>query len=51
MLLLRFDRRSNTRLTPGLEFVELISIYKRLRAFESRISDEPEILVAVVVQA
>ena len=31
--------------------VELISIYKRLRAFESRISDEPEILVAVVVQA
>jgi ABC-type long-subunit fatty acid transport system fused permease/ATPase subunit len=26
--------------------VELISIYKRLRAFESRIDGEPEILVA-----
>jgi peptide/bleomycin uptake transporter len=31
--------------------VELISIYKRLRAFESRIGKAPEILVAVVVEA
>jgi ABC-type long-subunit fatty acid transport system fused permease/ATPase subunit len=31
--------------------VELISIYKRLRAFESRIGDEPKILVAVFVKA
>ncbi len=31
--------------------VELISIYKRLRAFESRIGGEPEILVAVFVKA
>jgi peptide/bleomycin uptake transporter len=29
--------------------VELISIYKRLRAFESRIGGEPEIFVAVIV--
>ena len=31
--------------------VELISIYKRLRAFESRIGGEPEILVEVFVKA
>ena len=31
--------------------VELISIYKRLRAFESRIGSEPEILVEVFVKA
>ena len=29
--------------------VELISIYKRLRAFESRIGDEPKILLEVIV--
>lgn len=31
--------------------VELISIYKRLRAFESRIGDEPGILIEVLVEA
>ena len=31
--------------------VELISIYKRLRAFESRIGGEPDVLVAVFVKA
>jgi peptide/bleomycin uptake transporter len=30
--------------------VELISIYKRLRAFEGRIGSEPEIFVAVLVK-
>jgi peptide/bleomycin uptake transporter len=33
------------------QIVELISIYKRLRAFESRIGGEPEILVAVFAKA
>jgi peptide/bleomycin uptake transporter len=34
-----------------LQIVEMISIYKRLRAFESRSGEEPEKLVAVVVKA
>jgi peptide/bleomycin uptake transporter len=33
------------------QIVELISIYKRLRAFESRIGEQPEILVTMVVEA
>jgi peptide/bleomycin uptake transporter len=32
------------------QIVELISIYKRLRAFEGRIGAEPDVLVAIAVR-
>jgi hypothetical protein len=42
----RFDRHFNTCELVAPELLELISIYKRLRAFDSRIGGEPEIFAA-----